>query len=56
MLNVIMIYLTGCATNTTVISDFCLLYEPVYYSEKEDSEITRYQIDKNNAAYEKLCE
>ncbi len=44
----------GCARNTPENS-FCLIYEPTYTA-KEDTEITKQQVDRNNAAYDCLCE
>ena len=46
--------LSGCSTTTTLIDDFCILYEPVRnYLESPD--LVVYQIDVNNAVYLERC-
>lgn len=61
-----LISLNGCGLNTHV-SNFCVVYEPVYWvdgeyednqsedSEEERVEEIRIQIDRNNLAYDELC-
>lgn len=45
---------TGCAISSPVEVPFCALYEPVYTSE-EDTEVTRMQVDVNNATWLEEC-
>jgi hypothetical protein len=45
--------LSGCATGSR--ADFCDIYQPVYMAH-EDTEVTKKQIDKNNAVWVALCE
>ena len=52
---VILITLSGCATNSRVIRDYCLVYEPVHYSKSKDTKETQEQTDRNNAVYLDLC-
>jgi hypothetical protein len=53
-ISIILPLLSGCATNIPV-SNFCLIYEPVY-TDQNDTEITKGQVDRNNAAYDCLCD
>lgn len=46
--------LSACGTSSPV-RDFCLIYEPIYHS-PADTEETRQQADRNNAAWLELCE
>lgn len=52
-LGLMMIILSGCAKNTVVI-DFCSIYKPVFTS-PADTELTRDQVDENNAVYDEKC-
>jgi len=52
---VILLIVSGCGINTRGISSFCEIYEPVYTS-AQDTEETRAQVDRNNAAYEDVCQ
>lgn len=45
--------LSGCGKNIHANS-FCMLYKPIYMSDK-DTEETKRQIDENNVVYEELC-
>ena len=45
--------LTGCARNT-VVSEYCLIAEPVYFSEADSAETIR-QIIRENSKYDELC-
>jgi len=47
-----MIILQACAKNS--LGSFCNLYIPIY-SSTEDSEITKQQIDANNAVWLEIC-
>lgn len=49
----ILILLSGCTKNT--INSFCLIYEPIYPNYETDTSETIKQIDRNNIAYEELC-
>ena len=48
---------TGCASGSSVIRDFCQLYRPVYVSRSADfiSDATRSAIDGNNAVWLEKC-
>ena len=46
--------LSGCASASSV-SDYCVVYEPIY-SSMEDTEETARQIDRENAKYLAVCE
>ena len=50
----ISIMLTSCAS-VSPVSDFCLIYEPVYVSD-DDTEETVRQVMLNNAAWEEICQ
>ena len=44
---------SGCVNGSH--ADFCGIYQPVYMAH-EDTEVTKKQIDKNNAVWVALCE
>ena len=46
--------LNGCASASPV-SDYCMIYEPIY-SSMEDTEETYRQINRENAKYLAVCE
>lgn len=46
--------LNACSTN--INGDFCLLYEPIYADYTNDTPETIRQIDRNNVAYDELCD
>lgn len=49
--------LAGCANGSPVLGtrvEFCLIYRPVY-THQDDTELTRRQVDENNAAWLRLC-
>jgi len=50
----ILISVTSCGRNTQGISDYCVIYQPVY-TVAADTEDTKLQVDENNAAYESNC-
>lgn len=53
MINLLIILnLSGCCQ----IGDFCLLYEPVYFSASKDTPETIEAIRRNNAVYSELCD
>ena len=47
--------LDACATALPGLSEFCLIYEPVYVSTQDTGETVR-QVMRNNAAWEALCD
>ncbi len=55
MLGIMLIILVGCQTDTIVISDACLVFEPITYSLANDTEETIQQIREHNAAWDSLC-
>lgn len=46
--------LNGCAS-VSPVSDYCMIYEPIY-SSMEDTEETHRQINRENAKYLAVCE
>lgn len=48
------ITLAACAGDSPARSDFCLIYEPVYVSDRDSGE-TIAQVMRNNAAWVALC-
>lgn len=51
----ILLTLGACATASPGASEFCLIYEPVYVSDRDTGE-TVAQVMRNNAAWEALCD
>lgn len=49
-----LLLLGGCVKSTSENS-FCLLYSPIY-TDREDTEVTRIQVDKANATFDCICE
>lgn len=56
-LRVIMISLLiiCCLSACSHTGDFCLLYEPIYFSAQKDTPETIEAIRRNNAVYVELC-
>ena len=52
-LTILLLLVTSCVGNTQ--GSFCLLYNPVY-TDIEDTEQTKTQVDDNNIVWEELCE
>jgi len=50
-----LIMLAGCAGDSPAVSDFCVLYEPVYVSQDDTAETVR-QAMRNNAVWQALCD
>lgn len=50
----ILVALAACASDSRAVSDFCLIYEPVYVSDSDSAE-TVDQVMRNNAAWNALC-
>lgn len=51
----ILLCVTGCTRNISV-SDYCLLYRPVYADYDNDTPETIKQIDSNNIVYDTVCD
>ena len=51
----ILTLLTACGPNLRATESFCQVYEPIYMS-KADTEKTKQQIDRNNAAWMEICD
>ena len=47
--------LGSCARNISETNPYCIIYEPIYTS-KLDTELTRQQVDRANAAFDCLCD
>lgn len=56
-LSVMLTLASGCASNTAVTRDFCVLYEPVYHTLQDEQRCGRLVDDgtTNNITYETLC-
>lgn len=53
-LTLILITQAGCVAISPATDSFCTIYEPVHMSRK-DTEPTKKQIDRNNAAWMEIC-
>ena len=53
-LTLILLCVTGCTRNINV-SDYCLLYRPIYADYDNDTPETIKQIDLNNIVYDTVC-
>lgn len=53
----ILLAVSGCLglTGPTVVSDGCLIFQPIHGNPAEDSELTMHQIDDHNATGAILC-
>tara|TARA_Y100000310_G_scaffold50813_1_gene46906 strand:- start:14913 stop:15137 length:225 start_codon:yes stop_codon:yes gene_type:complete len=54
LLIVLVLMLSSCVRNT-VVSEYCLIAEPIFFAEDIDSEGTIQQILRENAKYDELC-
>lgn len=45
-----------CLSACSQTGDFCLLYEPIYFSAQKDTPETIEAIRRNNAVYVELCD
>ena len=54
LLIVLLLMLPSCVTST-VVSEYCLIAEPIFFAEDIDSEGTIQQILRENAKYDELC-
>lgn len=50
-----LLIVTSCMRDTVVVRSYCLLYEPVFFSENDSTETIK-QILKNNAVWEETCD
>ena len=60
-LGLLVMLLAGCAPKTAVITGTdatrvaCTAFQPIYFSARDDSELTISQIMQHNAVFEALC-